>query len=211
MASWFSTSSRRSRKCGAVFVTTRYYASRPARLALGPVRGDLLVDIWSWTVFWFNLILGAAAEAQHILPPESVSTQCSAVESGGFIGSSLSLAAATYATITGETHGYKASLAIDLYAVAILAGATFIAIGVPASFCAQIITALTTDTLLGQASAYGANSSTAVKSIIDQVVKAAHRAFAHGLDRALGISPPLLVVAAVAGAEARVRATHDDR
>lgn len=356
-------------------------------LALGPVLGGVLVGIWSWrAVFWFNLIFGAAAfVAALILLPESVNAQRSAVDVGGFISGSLALAAATYATIAGETHGYRSSLVIDLYAVAILAGAAFIviersrrapminfahlrrrhfvatlfvayvsyfsifsifffvalylevianasaytlaldflpllagmviaslvagrwvgrvgtrlpmtlgcvvaaagvwltdqvisphvgvtelggamglagvgfgvvavavtagglralpesesgvaasmvntarelgavtgvailgsivngqltvalmqrliAIGVPASFRAQIIAALTTGTLSSQASAYGANSSAAVKTIIDQVVKAAYGAFAHGLDLALGISSLLLVVAAVAAA-----------
>ena len=72
-----------------------------------------------------------------------------------------------------------------------------IQLGIPASFRAQIVTAVTTGTVNAQVSGLRGKSSATVQAIIDKVVAAAYSAFAHGLDLALSISGALLVLSAV--------------
>jgi len=72
-----------------------------------------------------------------------------------------------------------------------------IEIGIPASFRAQIVTAVTTGTVNAQVSGLRGKSSATVQAIIDKVVAAAYSAFAHGLDLALSISGALLVLSAI--------------
>jgi len=70
-------------------------------------------------------------------------------------------------------------------------------IGIPASFRAQIVTAVTTGTVNAQVNGLRGKSSATVQAIIDKVVAAAYSAFAHGLDLALSISGALLVLSAI--------------
>ena len=119
----FSDDRARARALGA------WAAVSGLALATGPVVGGVLVGIWSWrAVFWFNLIFAVFAYvAAARLLPESVNEKRRHVDVGGFVTGSLALAAATFATIAGETHGYRSSEVIDLYVVAVLAGAGFVA------------------------------------------------------------------------------------
>jgi hypothetical protein len=70
-------------------------------------------------------------------------------------------------------------------------------LGIPESYRAQIVAAVTDGTVSAQAKGFAGQSSAAVQSIIDKVVAAAYAAFAHGLDLALGISGALLLASAV--------------
>jgi MFS family permease len=120
----FSDERARARALGA------WAAVSGLALATGPVIGGVLVGIWSWrAVFWFNLIfaVGAYVAAARLLP-ESANDVRKRVDLGGFVTGSLALAAATFATIAGETHGYRASEVIDVYVLAVLAGAAFVGI-----------------------------------------------------------------------------------
>ncbi|MHB1208084.1 MAG: MFS transporter [Acidimicrobiales bacterium] len=68
-----------------------------------------------------------------------------------------------------------------------------IAIGIPESYRAQIIAAVTTGSINAQEKGLSGKTSAAVQAIIDKVVAAAYQAFTHGLDFALGISFFLLI------------------
>jgi hypothetical protein len=69
-------------------------------------------------------------------------------------------------------------------------------VGIPAAFRSEIIAAVTTGTINAQEKGLSGKTSAAVQKIINEVVKAAYAAFAHGLDIALGISVGLLVISA---------------
>jgi EmrB/QacA subfamily drug resistance transporter len=68
-----------------------------------------------------------------------------------------------------------------------------IAIGIPETYRAQIIAAVTTGSINAQEKGLSGKTSAAVQAIIDKVVAAAYQAFTHGLDFALGISFFLLI------------------
>jgi EmrB/QacA subfamily drug resistance transporter len=70
-------------------------------------------------------------------------------------------------------------------------------VGIPAVYRSEIIAAVTTGTINAQEKGLSGKTNAAVQKIINEVVKAAYAAFAHGLDIALGISVGLLVVSAV--------------
>lgn len=86
-------------------------------LAMGPVIGGVLVGIWSWrAVFWFNLVFGfVALVVAAIALPESVNTTRRPLDFLGFVLIALTLGAATFATIEGESAGYRAGWVITLY------------------------------------------------------------------------------------------------
>ncbi|HET6809861.1 MAG TPA: MFS transporter [Acidimicrobiales bacterium] len=89
-------------------------------LAFGPVIGGVLVGVWSWrAVFWFNLAFGlvALAGASVVLPENSDPGNRRMDVRGSLIGA-VSLAAATFAVIEGETAGYRAARIDALFAVA---------------------------------------------------------------------------------------------
>ncbi len=69
-------------------------------------------------------------------------------------------------------------------------------LGIPASYRAEVITAVTTGTVNAKISGLG-KTSAAVKQIINEVVKAAYQAFAHGLNLALDIATILLTASAI--------------
>ncbi len=99
-------------------------------LALGPVFGGVLVGIWSWrAVFWFNVAFAVVAFflARSLLP-ESVNAARAKLDLGGFFTGSLALAAVTYATIDGETHGYRSAQVISFFALGVAAGVAFIVV-----------------------------------------------------------------------------------
>lgn len=89
-------------------------------LAMGPVVGGVLVGIWSWrAVFWFNFVFGALILLAAVVAlRESRNATPRRVDAVGFVLSTTALAAATYATIAGETWGYRSTAVLTLYAVA---------------------------------------------------------------------------------------------
>jgi EmrB/QacA subfamily drug resistance transporter len=72
------------------------------------------------------------------------------------------------------------------------------AIGIPAQFRAEVVTAVTTGTVSGQASA--ASKNPAIAAIVHRVVHAAYAAFSHGLDLSLTIAASFMIAGAVIAA-----------
>jgi EmrB/QacA subfamily drug resistance transporter len=97
-------------------------------LALGPVIGGVLVGLWSWhAVFWFNLIFGALAfVAAAIVLPENSDPVRARLDLPGFVLGALALGSATFATISGETAGYRAEWILALYGFAVLTLVAFV-------------------------------------------------------------------------------------
>jgi EmrB/QacA subfamily drug resistance transporter len=97
-------------------------------LAMGPVLGGALTGFWSWrAVFWFNLAFGGLAfVAAAVALPESSDPTRKAPDFLGFALGALTLAGATFATIAGETSGYRSRGIVTLYCVSALALALFI-------------------------------------------------------------------------------------
>jgi EmrB/QacA subfamily drug resistance transporter len=89
-------------------------------LALGPVLGGVLVGLWSWrAVFWFNFIFGMIVlVVAAIALPESVNEIRRRIDGYGFVFSAVALGFATFATISGETWGYRSSSILTLYSIA---------------------------------------------------------------------------------------------
>lgn len=97
-------------------------------LALGPVIGGVLVGVWSWhAVFWFNLFFGALAfVAAAIVLPENSDPVRARLDLPGFVLGALALGTATFATISGETAGYRAEWILVLYGFAVLTAIAFV-------------------------------------------------------------------------------------
>jgi len=89
-------------------------------LALGPVVGGALVGAWSWrAVFVFNVAVGVVALiGVRLILPEIVTPQRRRFDVPGFILGATALTSATFATIAGETEGYRTWWIIVLYVVA---------------------------------------------------------------------------------------------
>ncbi|HEY5111381.1 MAG TPA: MFS transporter [Acidimicrobiales bacterium] len=92
-------------------------------LALGPVIGGVLVGLWSWrAVFWFNFFFGVLVLiTASIALPESVNAIRRRVDGYGFVLASIALGTATFATIAGESWGYRSSGVISLYVISAVA------------------------------------------------------------------------------------------
>lgn len=105
---------RRARALGA------WAAVSGLALALGPVIGGILVGLWSWrAVFWFNFVFGMVALViAAVALSESVNEERRSIDVAGFILSTVALALATFATIRGETWGYRSSGVETMYAIA---------------------------------------------------------------------------------------------
>jgi len=97
-------------------------------LALGPVIGGVLVGLWSWhAVFWFNVLFGLVAfVAAAIVLPENSDPVRARLDIPGFILGALALGSATFATIGGETAGYRAKWVLALYGFAVLTLIAFV-------------------------------------------------------------------------------------
>lgn len=97
-------------------------------LAAGPVIGGVLVGLWSWrAVFVFNVVLGVAALAGvRLVLPETSSQSRRRLDQWGFFWAAMAVTAAVFATIFGETEGYRTWWIVVLYLVAIAALAVFI-------------------------------------------------------------------------------------
>jgi len=94
-------------------------------LALGPVIGGVLVGLWSWrAVFWFNFFFGVIVLfVAAIALPESVNEIRRRIDGYGFVLATVALGCAAFATIAGETWGYRSSAVLTLYSIA---GVSFI-------------------------------------------------------------------------------------
>jgi len=113
---------RRARALGAWAAVSGF------ALAMGPVLGGTLTGIWSWhAIFWFNLVFGGLAfVAAAIALPESSDPTRKPMDFIGFALGALMIAAATFATIVGESQGYRSRTVLTLYAVSIIALVIFI-------------------------------------------------------------------------------------
>lgn len=90
-------------------------------LAAGPVIGGALVGVWSWrAVFWFNLFFGllALVGAAVVLPENADPQVGRRFDVLGFFLGAAALCCATFATIAGETAGYRASWVVALFTIA---------------------------------------------------------------------------------------------
>jgi EmrB/QacA subfamily drug resistance transporter len=88
-------------------------------LAMGPVLGGALVGFWSWrAVFWFNLAFGCLAlAAAAVALPESADPTKTRPDFVGFVLGALMLGTGTFATIAGETAGYRTGWILALYVI----------------------------------------------------------------------------------------------
>ncbi len=99
-------------------------------LALGPLIGGLLAGYWSWRgIFWFNLFFGTLAfVSAAVVLPESADPVNARLDVYGLFLGALTLGAATFATIVGETEGYGTWWIALLYATAAVGAAAFVAV-----------------------------------------------------------------------------------
>jgi EmrB/QacA subfamily drug resistance transporter len=113
---------RRARALGAWAAVSGF------ALAMGPVLGGTLVGIWSWhAIFWFNFVFGALAFIVALVAlPESSDPTRRRPDFIGFALGSLTIGTATFATIVGESQGYRSSSVLTLYVVSVVALAVFI-------------------------------------------------------------------------------------
>lgn len=97
-------------------------------LALGPVIGGLLVSLSGWrTVFWFNVVLGAAAFAACTATvPESVDPRSRRPDLAGQALGAAALALLTLALIGGQDYGFASASTLALFACAGAAGCGFL-------------------------------------------------------------------------------------
>lgn len=97
-------------------------------LALGPVLGGLLVGLGGWrSVFWFNLALSVGLLVSVVAyVPNSVDPRPGRLDLGGFLLGSGALAAAIYAVIAGEQHGYGTWWILALFVVSGVALGCFV-------------------------------------------------------------------------------------
>ncbi len=120
----YDDSAARARALGA------WSAVTGLALAVGPVLGGILNGISSWrAIFWFDVVLGLVAlfvGSQSL--PESADPSVARPDFAGFALAAFALGSATYATISGETLGYRASSVVTLYVVAGVALAAFVAV-----------------------------------------------------------------------------------
>ena len=91
-------------------------------LALGPVIGGVIVGVSGWReVFAFGLVLGAVALLVGLMAlPENSNPEGRKVDVPGLLLGGCALAAATVATIEGETHGYRTWWIAGLYVLAVI-------------------------------------------------------------------------------------------
>ena len=80
------------------------------------------------------------------------------------------------------------------------------ALGIPASFRSEVVTAVTTGTVGGRAAQAAKNP--AIASIVHRVVTAAYGAFSHGLDLSLFIASALMLAGAVTAAVTMPTGSH---
>jgi EmrB/QacA subfamily drug resistance transporter len=97
-------------------------------LALGPVIGGALSGVWSWrAIFWFNVFFGLVAFVSSAWAlPETADPGNRRLDPPGFLLGAAALACASFATIAGETSGYRTGWVDALYVVAGLTAVAFV-------------------------------------------------------------------------------------
>ncbi|HET9850291.1 MAG TPA: MFS transporter [Candidatus Saccharimonadales bacterium] len=97
-------------------------------LAFGPIIGGLITGAYSWRgVFLLSLVLGVfALIAGALVLPESSDRAGRRLDARGLILGAVSIIAATFAVIRGETDGYGAWYIIVLFVVAGLTALAFL-------------------------------------------------------------------------------------
>ena len=99
-------------------------------LAVGPVLGGLLVDLFGWRgIFWFNIVfgLGALLAAAWTLE-ESADPEGRRIDVPGLLAGAVSVTALTFAVIEGEGAGFLTWWIVLLYATAAAALVAFVVI-----------------------------------------------------------------------------------
>ncbi|WP_319945372.1 MFS transporter [Nocardia macrotermitis] len=99
-------------------------------LAAGPVLGGALVNAYGWqSIFWFNLIIGAAALVVALWSvPESADPHPGPIDWAGIVLGALFLGAVIYAATSGENVGYGAPSVIALFVLGAVAFAGFVVV-----------------------------------------------------------------------------------
>jgi EmrB/QacA subfamily drug resistance transporter len=97
-------------------------------LAFGPVLGGTLVGAVGWRgVFWFNLAFAVLLlPVTSRLVPESADPESARLDLPGLLLGALTLGAAVFAIIEGETAGYTTSWIDVLFAVATVGAVAFV-------------------------------------------------------------------------------------
>jgi len=96
-------------------------------LAMGPILGGSLLSAWSWqSVFWFNVAFGSAALiAGFAFIPKDPARLKQRIDWLGFLAGGTALSLLIYATIQGETLGYRSGRITAIFCASILLGALF--------------------------------------------------------------------------------------
>jgi len=186
---------------GTLSMIRHLYAGRTARaralgvwaavsglaLGLGPVIGGALTGLWSWrAIFWFNLFFGAAAlVAAAMVLPENADPQNRRIDLPGAALGAAALGSVVNGQLTNNLVGQLA------------------AIGIPAQYRSEVVTAVTTGNVSGPETA--ASKNPAVASIVHRVIEAAYGAFSHGMDLSLMAAAALMLLGAVVAASTMPR------
>jgi EmrB/QacA subfamily drug resistance transporter len=97
-------------------------------LALGPVVGGVLVGLWSWrAIFWFNLVIGAAAFFMALLfVPETSDAEGRRIDWVGIVLGAVALGSASFGIIQGEQSGYRTWWIDAFFAAFLVFGVAFV-------------------------------------------------------------------------------------
>ena len=96
-------------------------------LAMGPILGGALGSEWSWpSIFWFNVIFGSIALiVGFIFLPKDAPRQARHIDWAGFLTGAVALSIAIYATIQGETLGYRSARVVSYFVIAVVFAVIF--------------------------------------------------------------------------------------
>jgi EmrB/QacA subfamily drug resistance transporter len=96
-------------------------------LAMGPILGGGLVSAWSWrSIFWFNVVFGVVALfVGLVFLPKDAPRLHRRIDWFGFLAGGIALSLGIYATIEGETLGYRSARIIELFGAAFIIGVLF--------------------------------------------------------------------------------------
>ena len=194
-------------------------------MAVGMVLASALTGRWVAHAGWrAPMCTGCLAAGVGLLLTDVVLTPQSTVATLGWplaltgIGFGIALVpvtAAALSTIPAQHSGMAASMTNTSRELGAVAGVAVLgsvvngqlttnlarrlaAIGIPKQFRTEVITAVTTGTVNGQASAAAKNP--AIATIVHRVVQAAYGAFSHGLDLSLIIAGAFMLGGAVVAA-----------
>ena len=125
-------------------------------------------------------IVPVTSSALSAIPPEHSGMAASATNTSRELGAVVGVAALG-SVVNGQlTNNLVRQLA---------------AIGIPAQYRSEVVTAVTTGNVSGPATA--ASKNPAVASIVDRVIEAAYGAFSHGMDLSLMTAAALMLLGAV--------------